>query len=150
MLSDRPTPGTHRRAVLTAIASVLAGVYLVISLPALRPGIEEQPEHLVFLALGVLGVVIATRTRSTGLRIGVGIVAAYLLMVGSSEAWLIWLHGAAVFGLIALVMLVARVADPMARFVGVLTVSIVGLLVLTYAGIVLLFLFGCGGEGCFY
>jgi hypothetical protein len=151
VLSDRPSPGTHHRTGLTAIAIVLAGVYFVLSLPVLRPTVEEQPEHGVFLALGVLGVAIATRARSTGLRIGLGVVAAYLLMVGSGEAWLIWLHGAAVFGLVALVMLVvARAADPMARFVGVLTLSVVGFLVLAYAGIILLFLFGCGGEGCFY
>ncbi len=150
MLSDRPSSGTHRGAGLAALGVVLAAVYFVLALPVLRPDVEEQPELAVYLALGVLGVVLAARTRRTGLRVSVGILAAYLIMVGSNEALFIWLHGIALFGLIALLALVARAADPLARVVGLLVIGIVGFLVLAYCGIVLLFLFGCGGEGCVY
>jgi len=148
-LSDRPSPGVHRRAALSAIGVVLAGIYLLLSLPVLRPAIEEQPELVLYLGAGVIGLAVAAKVRGPALRIGLAVVAAYLLMVGSNEAMFIWLHGAAVFGLVGLVMLVGRAADPLARYVGVLSVSLVGILVLTYCGIVLLFMFGCGGEGCF-
>lgn len=127
---------------------MLAGCYFVLSLPTLQSGIEERPELAVFLALGVLGVVVAARVRSRSLRVGVGIVAAYLLMVGSNEAWPIWLHGAALFGVIALLSLVARASDPFARVVGIMVIGLVGFLVLAYSGFVLLLFFGCHGQGC--
>jgi hypothetical protein len=149
-LGERPSTGIHRRAVLAGIGVVLAGIYLALSLPVFGPAVEEQPELVVYLAAGVVLLVAAAKLRAPALRIGLAVVAGYLVIVGSGEAWLIWLHGAAVFGLVALVLLVGRASDPRARFVGVLSVSLAGTLVLAFFGIVLWFLFGCGGEGCLY
>lgn len=94
---------------------VLAVAYALLSLPFLVPVIQEQPELLLPLGVGVACVAAATRAATVGLALTLGLIAATLLLLGSGDAWVIWLHGAGACGLVGLWVLFRQAPKNWAR-----------------------------------